>query len=235
MGPAARRGGPGLEAAAIGTAAVANLALVRAGPLPAIPVGLGAAAAVVALARRAGATWDDMALGRRRVGSGLRWGLAVAVPAAAVAAVAAAVPGPRRVVAQRRAVLAPRARFLAHVLLRVPLATALAEEVVFRAGLAALLRRRRSRRGGELAAAALFGLWHVLPTLDEPGVRRASGPGRAAAAGVSVVTTFVAGLGFARLRDVSGSLVAPVLAHAGINEGSLIGGRLAARRLGLVR
>ncbi|MGH2724020.1 MAG: CPBP family intramembrane glutamic endopeptidase [Actinomycetota bacterium] len=233
-----RRAGAGLEAAAVGTVAAAGVAVTRLRPLPAILAGLGAAGMLVLLARRAGAGWDELGLHRWGLAPGFRWGLAASLPMAVATAAAAAFPPTRRLFAERKAVVAPRPEFLAHVLFRVPLATALTEEVLFRAGLPAVLRRRRGREGAELASAALFGLWHILPTLQELGARRARRPvsrgDRVAAASIAVMTTFAAARAFAWLRDRSGSLVAPVLAHAVINEASLLGGRAAARRLGLL-
>lgn len=221
-----------LEAAAVATVAAANVAVIRLGPVAAIPAGLGAAGALVAMARRAGATWAEMGLDPDRLPAGVRWGAAAALPIAAGAAVAATWPATRGWVTERRAVTVRFRTFLAHVLLRVPLATAATEEVIFRAALPAILRRA-GRREPEVAAAALFGLWHVLPTLQELRSHREAVPRRvrAAAVAAATVTTFVGAFAFSWLRDRSGHLAAPMLAHAAANEAALLGGR-ATRRFG---
>ena len=76
---------------------------------------------------------------------------------------------------------------------------------------------------GVLVVSALFGLWHVQPTLatmtDNPAVSGASGSAdrRLLVVVGAVAVTFVAGLVFAWLRLRSRSLLAPVLAHVATN------------------
>ena len=53
-----------------------------------------------------------------------------------------------------------------HLAVRIPLATALAEELLFRGVLLALFRQRRSPAAAVLWTSLLFGAWHVLPTVD---------------------------------------------------------------------
>ena len=74
-----------------------------------------------------------------------------------------------------------------------------------------------------LVTSALFGLWHISPTLGTMSDNRQLGDATSNAAGETfvvlgaVLTTFVAGLVFAWLRLRSRSLLAPVLAHLGTN------------------
>ena len=55
-----------------------------------------------------------------------------------------------------------RARYEAAI--RIPLGTALGEELIFRGALFGLLRRRHSTFTAVTVSSLLFGLWHVLPT-----------------------------------------------------------------------
>lgn len=101
---------------------------------------------------------------------------------------------------------------LFEVLVEIPLATVMFEEVAFRGVLLGLLRKRLPTWPAVVVSAALFGLWHVDGVLH-----RHEGPGLAAAVAGTVAATTVAGLGFAWLRVRSDSLVAPMLAHWATN------------------
>ncbi|MGZ8734443.1 MAG: CPBP family intramembrane glutamic endopeptidase, partial [Acidimicrobiia bacterium] len=127
-----------------------------------------------------------------------------------------------------------------HTLLRIPIATALGEELVFRAALLGLFGRGRSRGIAVAASSALFGLWHILPTLEslgpagttEPGgaeFGRRARAGRAALVTGVVVATAGVGAAFAALRLRSKSVLAPVVAHAGLNVAALIAARVVSR------
>lgn len=79
----------------------------------------------------------------------------------------------------------------------------------------------------------LFGLWHLLPTLESlrtnPAGRLLAGPAgpTATALASTAVATSVAGYGLAELRLRSGGLVAPILVHAAVDVAAFLGGRLA--------
>jgi len=105
----------------------------------------------------------------------------------------------------------------------VLLLTAIPEEFAFRGVLLGSAVAQWGPLRGVLVVSALFGLWHVQPTLatmtDNPAVSGASGSaaGRVLVVLGAVAVTFVAGLVFAWLRLRSRSLLAPVLAHAATN------------------
>jgi membrane protease YdiL (CAAX protease family) len=80
----------------------------------------------------------------------------------------------------------------------------------------------------------LFGLWHVLPTVQSLDTNAAVGPVRAnrgrsigAVAGV-VAATAAAGVGFSVLGRRARSVLAPVLVHATLNGATYAAGRLIA-------
>jgi membrane protease YdiL (CAAX protease family) len=105
---------------------------------------------------------------------------------------------------------------------RVPLGTVLLEEIAFRGVLIAQLRARASKVVAVGTSAVLFGLWHVLPSLGLSSVNPVADgavgdlPSVVTVVG-SVVFTAIAGVWFWWLRDRSGSLLAPMLAHWSTN------------------
>ena len=113
-----------------------------------------------------------------------------------------------------------------YVLIRIPLGTALTEEIVFRGMLFAAWRAAGlSILGAALCSSVAFGLWHIAPTVH--GVRindpdASEGKVRAAVLGAMLLTT-VAGLGLTWLRVETAGLLGPIVLHAGINSmGALV-------------
>jgi membrane protease YdiL (CAAX protease family) len=200
-----------------------------------------AAVALTGLAHAAGVTAAGQGLARARRRHGLIGGLAVAAPLAGAIAGAVALPATRRYFYDRRLTGLPRSQALYEALVRVPVATALAEEVVFRGALLGILLRRHPPARAVAISSALFGVWHLLPTpetLDNSPagvVTSAAGVlppalAPAVAPSVTVLATAGAGWGLAILRLRSGSVLAPALAHATLNSAALIGSWLVSRR-----
>lgn len=155
----------------------------------------GVAVAVTAAAWALG--FRDLGIGPRRAGAGVRWGTAVAAPVLAGYAVAAAVPS------LRARLESPPPASREWLLVRIPLGTVLAEELLFRAVLDAVATRWLGRSGAVLVGATVFGLWH-----------RKDGGGWP-----TVAFTAASGVLFLRLRHGSDSLVAPALLHLAVNGG----------------
>ena len=125
---------------------------------------------------------------------------------------------------------------LYHASLRIPVATAMAEEIMFRSALHALFARAHSLRTTLTWTSVLFGLWHILPTLDTFDGNTASkivqSPGRTrpiAALGIAGATGG-AGLFFSYLRLRSRSVAASVLTHATMNVTGLVIARILVER-----
>ncbi|MGY1778687.1 CPBP family intramembrane glutamic endopeptidase [Geodermatophilus sp. SYSU D00804] len=196
------------------------------------PVNAAAAATLLAAARSGGISWAELGLDPRRLGAGARAGGAWAAVVGAGYATALAVPALRPLLADAR-VTGLGARALAvRVLVRIPVGTVLWEEVAFRGVLPPVLRRVLPARQARAAAAALFGLWHVTPTvrtlaLDAPAADR---PRRAGAVAAACLATAGAGVLFARLRERSGSLLAPALLHLAANDLGALAAAAAGRR-----
>ena len=208
------------ELAAAAAVASWNAAVNRVLPSPAyVPANLAAAGLALAGASRSGVPAADLGLDRGRAGQGLRAGLAASLPLVAVVAAGAATPATRRWFLDDRATTGGTGHALYHTLVRIPLGTALAEEAIFRGALLGLLLQRHPRARAVAVSSALFGCWHVLPTLDTLGLNPVAAVAATAAAGV--------GLSWLRLR--SDSLVAPVVAHAALNSSAFAAARLVAR------
>jgi membrane protease YdiL (CAAX protease family) len=210
-----------IPAEAVGVAALAlhNLAVHRLLPAPAdAALNLATAAGLTAFARHAGCSRADLGIGPEDVGRGLRLGLGAAAVAGGAVTLGAALPATGRF-------------FNDHVAVRIPLATAFAEELLFRGVLLALFRRRRSATAAVLWTSLLFGAWHILPTIDHYQGNPASdlvadpGRGRRLAVLATTLSTTGAGAGFAWLRLRSRSVLAPALAHAALNVSAYLAGR----------
>ena len=110
-------------------------------------------------------------------------------------------------------------------LVRIPIGTALFEELLFRGVLLALLLILFRPGLAVACCSVLFGLWHVLPALGFADANAGLGSGGGAdvvAVVVTVVVTALAGVVLACVRLRSGSLVAPGIVHAMVNATALV-------------
>ena len=202
-----------------------------------VPVNLAAACTAVALAHRAGTGWGDLGLARDRLLDGARWGLLSVIPIAAVVATGVAITLTRPYFVEARFESLAVAPLLYELLLRIPLGTALSEELIFRGGLLGFYQRRHSFWRAALMSSLVFGLWHVLPAIgsvssNAAGETLSSAGARAAGVAGTVVATGAAGLVFCWLRKRSGSVLAPAITHAALNSLAVVGGLIVARWLG---
>lgn len=185
-----------------------------------VPVNLLAVAALVLVALRMGLELPDLGLDRGGITSGLRWGAAASLIAAAVLALAAAIPGLRPLFDDARTMGIGPGLLAYRALVRIPLGTVLLEEVAFRGVLFGAWQRWSGPRRAAVGSSLVFGLWHVRPAIDllAENDLASDGPERALAVAGAVAATVIAGLVFCWLRSRSGSLLAPYLAHVGINS-----------------
>jgi membrane protease YdiL (CAAX protease family) len=193
--------------------------------------GIGAAVGLAALAR----TWDAdaRALGcdRRDLPAGIRWGAGTA--GVIVTATAAARALDRRGTAFRDARVseASTTEALGHLLIRIPIATALAEELAFRGVILGLGLQGHDRRRALLVSALAFGLWHIGAALHPERQAATAGVVGEHLAPIPVVVlgdvaaTTIGGLAFGWLRLRSGSIAAPVIAHAALNASAYVATR----------
>jgi uncharacterized protein len=146
-------------------------------------------------------------------------GLAVAIVAVVYLA-GIALPATRTAFEDTRAAGTVGALLYA-ALIRIPFGTVLLKEIAFRGVLPGLVGGGWWRR--TLVASAVFGLWHIVPSLGLSSANAAVGAtlggwgdvGRAALAGVA---TFGAGILLCAWRRWGGHLVTPTLAHLATNS-----------------
>jgi membrane protease YdiL (CAAX protease family) len=191
-------------------------------------VGPVCAAVLLGLARLAGLSWQELGLGPGTWRRGIKWAAAVIGIVAIVLAAGAALPLTRDAFRDSRYHLD-----LAHALLTaiaaIPVGTVLLEEVAFRGVLWGLLRRIGGTVVATTVSSALFGLWHILPSLglatDNEAIGSAVGQGRSAqviAVLGTVVFTGLSGVVFCELRRRSGSILASAGLHWAVNGLSVL-------------
>lgn len=185
-----------------------------------VPVNLLVTGGLLLAASQVGLTAQDLAIERSRFRSGLRWGVIAGMVMAGVLALGAAIPATRPLFDDARTAGIGPALLAYRALVRIPLGTALLEEVAFRGVLFGAWQRVVTVRTAAAASSLLFGLWHVRPVLDllaENDVA-ADGPERILAVIGAVLGTTIAGIAFCWLRVRSESLVAPYVAHTVVNS-----------------
>jgi membrane protease YdiL (CAAX protease family) len=198
-----------------------------------IPASLTTAAAASVMAGRAGAGLEAQALGLQDVPRGAGYGLGVATLVASALLTGGSISRTRALYGHDEIARMTLSRAMFEVMVRIPLGTALPEELIFRGALLGLLSKRLSPVRATGLTAALFGLWHITPTLRRLETYTLSAGQRsvhkAAWVATSVGVTAVAGALLASLRYRSRSLVAPWLVHSAANAAGLGTAWLAAR------
>lgn len=197
---------------------------------------LGILGVAVAIARHAEATWTDLGMRVDRIVRGLVVGGIVMGVIATGIAIGVAVPGTRELFYDERVIDSTTPEVLVQAFFRIPLVTAFYEEALFRGVLFGMFVRRWPPLWAAVAASFVFGLWHVLPTLDtlqnNPAGDLFSGIlGVAVAAAGAVGGTMLAGFAFLWLRLRANSVVAPTLAHIATNSLALLAALLVVRFL----
>ncbi|HXV94755.1 MAG TPA: CPBP family intramembrane glutamic endopeptidase [Pseudonocardia sp.] len=206
--------------AAITILAVSNVVSNRVWPEAYVPWNLGVALALLVVARWCGLSWADLGLGRLRPRRGAVVGGVAFGSVAAIYLVGLALPATRELFADDRAA-GPLSGALFAALVRIPLGTVVLEEIAFRGVLPGLVGGSWWR--STLVSSALFGLWHVLPSMGLAGANAGVGAavgawGMLAQTGLAVLFTFAAGVLLCAYRRWGGHLSAPMLAHAATNS-----------------
>lgn len=223
---------PGAAAVVVVVALVLLNVLDARVPHASLVAGPACAVALTGLARFAGLGWPDLGLGRRTWGRGLRWAFALVLAAGVVVAAGAWLPLTRDAFRDVRYRLDFGDALLTAFVL-IPVGTVLVEEVAFRSVLWGLIARIRGTASATAISSALFGLWHVLPSLrlasDSSLVGAAVGgsSGECALARVlavlgAVVFTALAGVVFCELRRRSGSVLPSCGLHWAANALSVL-------------
>ena len=184
----------------------------------------GGSVGLLAIGLLDGNTWTDMGLGWAYLLPGLIWGALCIGVVTAVYLIGSAFKRTRTAFHDERMTDLSGSRLVFQALVEVPFGTVLLEEIAFRAVLFSMLVRRFGLVWGLVISSVLFGLWHILPSIgtheQNPALGSVVGEGRRGnilAVALSVLTTTVAGVLFAGLRLVSGSVLAPMGLHWATN------------------
>lgn len=185
-----------------------------------VPLNLAVGVGLVALARSRGLSWSDLGLSGEGVGPGVRVGLLLTVVIAAGLALAFVVPGAERFLEDKRVAGLSVAGGLYTVFVRIPLGTALFEELAFRGVLYGAWSRAGSTFTAALGSSIVFGIWHIGPALVLLRENDFSGGNLARAAIVagSVAGTAFGGLLLVWLRVRTHGMVGPAIVHTAANS-----------------
>ncbi len=197
---------------------------------------LGGSVVVLALGILDGCTWADLGLAPSTWFMGAVWGGVLMAGVFAVYAIGSTWKKTRAAFHDQNIAGLSLPRLFWQSLVELPFGTVLFEEIAFRGVLWAMLARRHGLVWATVWSAILFGLWHILPSLDlhlrnqrlgEVG----GGWARTVAIGGSVLTTAIGGIVFSLLRIGSGSLIAPMGLHWSTNGwGYLFARRVSAKK-----
>ncbi len=182
-----------------------------------------ATGATLAAAAASGLTAADMGFGRAEWSPG-RLGIGAAALVGVGWLAVAAVPVTRPVLNDKRITTLDGRAVAYQAVVRIPIGTVLWEETAFRGVLQAALRRVMPETAAIAATSAVFGVWHIRPTLQALRVNGLAGDRRQATARVAagVAATTAGGALLSWLRARSGSLTAPVLLHLATNSGGQV-------------
>lgn len=193
-----------------------------------IPFQLGILGVALVISRRAGTTWTSLGLRQDRLQRGAIVGGSLLAIITTVIVVGIAIPATRDLFRDENIAEASLGWVLFHALIRIPIATALYEEVLFRGIMFGMLVRRHSPLLAGAITSALFGFWHILPTIRtidaSPAGEMFSGwIGLPIAILSAIAGTAVAGIVFLLVRLYANSTFASVLAHIGTNSIAMLG------------
>ena len=184
-----------------------------------VPTNLALGAVLLVVARRSGCSWEDHGLGGRHIGRGLTVGAVVGSAAIVVMLLAAALPVTRGFFDDARVPAdAPGGERLYQTLIRIPIGTVAFEEVAFRGVLLAVLCRWLRLTAAVGVSSAVFGLWHIVPTLSMAAANGIEGLTRVGLVAGSVLATAVGGVVFCALRVRGRHVVAPAILHVAFND-----------------
>jgi membrane protease YdiL (CAAX protease family) len=180
--------------------------------------------ALLAMGLLDGNSWTDMGLGWSYLLPGLIWAGICIGGVTLVYLIGSAFKRTRAAFHDERMGELTGGKLAFQALIEVPFGTVLLEEIAFRSVLFSMLVRREGLMWGLVISSVLFGLWHVLPSIGTHEQNPALGSvvggglrGNILAVALSVLTTTIAGVLFAGLRLVSGSVLAPMGLHWATN------------------
>lgn len=200
---------------------------------PFVAVNLAAAAALVGIAL-GGLGLDAGTIGLDISITDLALGALIGGTIASPLFILASNPRTARLVADERSAGLAGRKLAYQTIVRVPVGTALLEEVAFR-GVMFGLATSAGTVTAALTSSIAFGLWHIMPSLNMLDANRPGAPFRTKItfAGGTVILTTMAGLALVFLRIETGNLGAPLALHATLNSLATLAASRASRRRAL--
>jgi membrane protease YdiL (CAAX protease family) len=197
---------------------------------PYIVAGLSTTAGLALVAWRHELTASSIGLGRASWIPGLLWSLAIVVVVGTAIGIAGSIPRLRHLFADSRVTEVTGAVTVRRVLLDIPFGTVLIEEFAFRGVMLALLTTESSTIWAVAVTSALFGLWHVSPSLEMHDAHDSATGAQWTTVVSTVLFTGLSGVGFALLRLFTGSLFPPSALHWAANGSGVVVGWFVHRR-----
>lgn len=157
----------------------------------------------------------------------LAWGLAAVFVTAVAGMVMFSRDGLRASFGNSHITSLDRGDAIRQIFIRIPVFTALIEEVFFRGVLHAALTALYPAEVSIWLGAGLFGLWHIGPGVDQAQSGKKSIRAGAVHTAGTVVATTAAGAFLVWLRIETGSIWAPAAVHAAINMTLAVFARMA--------
>lgn len=183
------------------------------------------ATVVVIYGLQVGLDYTDMGLSLHFIKDGLVVALVATLLIIVAVAIVTRVNSLRRFFSMKQ-IMKP-GRLAYESVVRIPLSTALTEEVLFRGVLFGLFMHSYGALLGAIYSSVVFGVWHILPS--QQGLQNRGGDAviinrttRSFYALANVVSTSIAGMLFCWLRVLAGSILAPWLVHWTINSAALL-------------
>jgi membrane protease YdiL (CAAX protease family) len=109
--------------------------------------------------------------------------------------------------------------------IRIPIGTALSEELIFRGSLMGVLLQYYSHTAALIVSSVIFGFWHVMPNPIESWAHSQIAPkkwpprnAKLLSGGLTVASTAVGGLLFGGLRLIGGNILLPWASHTATNS-----------------
>jgi uncharacterized protein len=192
-----------------------------------LPINIAATLITVGLGLLIGLSLADMGFGNFIKGAVIGGGLSLIIIVGTF--IVSFIPPVRRIFIAENHAKVKKGRLIFEAAVRIPLGTALVEETLFRGLLLGVLLVSYSTPVALVVSSVIFGLWHILPTIDslaknDEALKILGTRKRWHFAGIFgvVVITSIAGAFFSYLRIISGSILAPWLVHWAINSSGAI-------------
>ena len=193
------------------------------------PLVTGLVGAALVIVAGAWFGFDTIGLGIPDMGTVAAWGVGTVLVMSVVAMVMMSHPQLRGQLADPRMAAMSTREAASQILIRIPIMTALIEEAVFRGVLHTALIALYPAPIALWAGAAMFGMWHVGPGLEQAKATERRSLASLAHVVMTVMVTTIVGAGLVWLRMETGSIWAPLAVHAGLNMTMAVFARTAAR------